>query len=347
MKKLIVLISFGLLFFGCKDELIVDPPPKAAKGVYVINEGSFSQNNASITFYNNETGEAVQNVYSAANNNAPLGDNANSMFIFGNKGYIAVDNSNKIEIIDLNNFKSLGIVDFGSGGSPREIFIKDSTAGYATSLYGNQVVKFNPSTKQVEKRIDVGSNPEGLAESNGKLFAANSGFGASQTITVIDMENDAVIKTINVGLNPRVILKNNSGNIFVICTGSYTDTTLFSGVYIIDAVSNSVIDSIAVPKNPGEACWFDGSKLLVVNSDGVVQVDLTAKSVSPFISGSAVNSSFGIIYSISYDAVSGNIYCGNPKDFQQNGEVVLFDKSGSEKKRFNTGINPGTIAVRY
>ena len=59
-----------------------------------------------------------------------------------------------------------------------------------------------------------------------------------------------------------------------------------------------------------------------------------------------VNGVFGVVYSIAYDATNNVIYCGNPKDFTQNGEVVTFDMSGNETGRFNVGLNPGTIVIR-
>lgn len=343
---LFTLLLLSCIAAGCKDETAPGPSViKAAKGIYVINEGSFSQNNSSVTYYNLATNNTILDAYNSANNTS-LGDNANSIFIHGSKGYIAVDNSNKIEIIDLNNFKSLGQIDFGISGSPREIFIKDSLTGYATSLYKNEVVKFNPSTKQIIKKIAVGNYPDGLIEANGKLFVANSGFGASNSVSVIDMGSDAVIKTLNVGFNPRVIIKQNN-TVYVVCTGSYTDTTVFSGVYSINPISAEVIDSVKVRKNPGEASAFEGSSLLVVNSDGLMKVNFADKSVQQVVSASSINSLTSVIYSVTYDPAAEKIYAGNPKDFQQNGEVVVMDKTGKEQKRFSTGINPGTISIRY
>lgn len=348
MKKILFFLSAIFAIAGCKEE-IVDPPPDAGTtGVYVVNEGAFAQNNASITYYNPQTNNISHNVYSLANNNNPLGDNANNMFVIGNKGFIAVDNSNKIEIINLNNFVSEGFVDLGANGSPREIWMKDTITGYVTSLNSNEVIKFNASTKTIEKRISIGEKPEGLIEAGGKLFAANSGFGNSNTISIIDLNSDAVLQTLTVGFNPRILLEGPDGNVYAVCSGSYTDTTVYSGIYKIDPSSNTVIDSIRVNKNPGEAVFIGSNKLLVSNSDGVKFLDLSQSNPpdSLFVSGFVVNSLFGVVYSLGYDQSSATVYCGNPKDFTQNGEVAAFDLNGNEKFRFNTGINPGTIVIR-
>ena len=351
MKKIIPLLIGSILYFSsCTSDSGTNPPPSASSaGVYVINEGLFGQNNSSITFYDIETGNVSNNVYNLANNNASLGDNANGMFIIGNKGYIAVDNSNKIEIIDLTTFKSQGFIDLGQNGSPRHIWMKDSTTGYVTSLYTNQVIKFETTTNFTTP-ISVGSNPDGMAEANNKLFVANSAFqinNSENKVSVIDLTADFVITNVSVGYNPTEVIAGADGNIYVVCTGSYTDTTIFSGVYKIDSNTNFVLDSIEVKDNPGDACFAESNKLLVINADGIqsINTDFNSKPVQ-LISAMTVNNIFGVIYSIAYDPTEKKIYLGNPKDFQQNGEVAIFDLNGNELKRFNTGINPGSIVIK-
>ncbi len=351
MKRSILLTALLLLFIiGCSktNDPIIPPPSANSSGVYIVNEGLFTQNNASLSYKNFEDGTVTNNVYSSANNGNPLGDNANSMTIFGSKGYIAVDNSNKVEIINLDDFISLGFIDLGINGSPREIYVKDENTAYVTSLNSDQVAKLDLQTKTVTTRINVGRKPEGIRGANGKLFVANSGFGLDNTVSVIDMASDMVVATLQVGLNPRIVLHGVDNFIYVVCTGSFSDTTIFSGIYKIDPAPNTVVDSILVKKNPGEACFTDANTMLVVNNDGVVKVDLTTKSASaaPLILGTTVNSFFGVIYSISFDLFRSVIYCGNPKDFTQNGEVDTFDVNGSETGRFSVGLNPGTIVIK-
>jgi len=351
MKRSILLTALMLIIIlGCSetDDPIIPPPPANSSGVYVVNEGAFTQNNASLSYKNLEDGTVTNNAYSSANNGNPLGDNANSMTIFGSKGYIAVDNSNKVEIINLDDFVSFGFIDLGMNGSPREIYVKDDSTAYVTSLNLDQVAKLDLQAKTVTTRIDVGTKPEGMREANGKLFVANSGFGFDNTVSVIDMASDMVVATLQVGLNPRIVLNGIDNFIYVVCSGSFSDSTIFSGIFKIDPVANVVVDSIQVKKTPGEACFIDATTMLVVNSDGAVKVDLTTKSVSatPLILGTTVNSIFGVIISISYDMFRSVIYCGNPKDFMQSGGVVTFDLNGNETGRFNVGINPGTIVIR-
>lgn len=357
MKKIylyiISLTLISLTFTACsKSDSDSNPvlPTETVSGLFILNEGVYGQNNSALSYFDFTNQAVSKDLYSAANNNSSLGDNANNMVIYGGKGYIAVDNSNKIEIIDIATFKSLGYINLGQGSSPRELYIKDSTQGYVTSLLTDKVIKFNPVTKTITKSISVGSKPEGIAGVNGKLFTANSGFGYDNSVSVIDMATDNVVSTLTVGLNPRIIFTGNDDNIYVVCTGAYPpgDPTGKGGVYKIDPLTLKVVDSVIVTGNPGEACAVNND-IYVVNTSGVVKVDFTNHTVSstPVISGMKVNGSYGIIYSIAYDKNTQTIYCGNPKDFTQNGEVVAFSVDGVEKARFSSGgINPGTLVLK-
>jgi len=357
MKKIFIYIIsltfITLTFTSCsKNDSETNPvlPSETTSGLFILNEGVYGQNNSALSYYDFENQLVAKDLYSMANNNSSLGDNANNMAIYGGKGYIAVDNSNKIEIIDIATIKSLGFINLGQGSSPRELYIKDSSAGYVTSLLTDKVIKFNPSTRTVIKTITVGSKPEGIAGVNGKLYVANSGFGYDNTISVIDMATDNVTATLKVGLNPRVVVNGNDDNVYVVCTGAYPpgDPTGRGGVYKIDPITNKVVDSVIVTGNPGEACAVNND-IYVVNTSGVVKVDFSNHTVSanPIISGMKVNGSYGIIYSIIYDKNTQTLYCGNPKDFTQNGEVVAFSVDGVEKSRFSSGgMNPGTLVLK-
>ena len=352
MKKLFPIIIAALLIalYGCNDNNnpIVDPPGIQQKtGIIVVNEGLFSQNNATLTYYSIEDKSVTQNIYSAANGNTKLGDTANDMKILGSKGYIAVDQSLKIEVIDVNNFSSLGMIDLSTYGEPRKISLVDSTMGFVTvwNSSGDGVVKFNPSTLAVIGILKVGIKPEGIVNSGKYIFTANSGWGADSTVSVIDAAQFTVVKTLTVGINPNSVIANNS-TIYVVSTGSFGGSGL-GGIYKIDPVGLTVTASNSLPGNPGSAAAVANS-IMILNSSGVIKINSNNLSItdSTFIKGSAVNHIYSIVYSIAFDKTGNLLYLGNPKDFQQNGDIAVYDLSGNELSRFDCGINPGTIVVK-
>lgn len=349
MKKTFLLSAVLLLFtfISCKDNSNpVDPPSgNTQRSVVVINEGLFSQNNSSITNYNIKDKSAENDVYSAANSNTKLGDTANDLIIVGDKGYISVDQSYKIEVVNINTFKSIGMIDLTNYGEPRHLCLIDSTAGYITT-YNDIVVHFDPKTLQIIGTVDVGSKPEGIVDLGNNLFVANSGWGVGNTVSVIDISTFKVTKEITVKVNPQTVVEDGF-NVYVISTGSYNGDG-YGMISEISPSSLSVTDTLSIPKNPGKAAVASNNQLLVINGNGLVQVQTGNLKIikETLIAGSAVNSLFAVIYSVTYDAKDDLIYLGNPKDFAQNGDVAIFDFSGNEKGRFDTGINPGTIVIK-
>jgi len=88
--------------------------------------------------------------------------------------------------------------------------------------------------------------------------------------------------------------------------------------------------------------------MLLANNFGLYKVNLTNMSIdnTPLVNSMSINPIFGVIYSVGFDKKNNHIYCGNPKDFQQNGEIVVLDLNGNELKRYSVGINPGTIYIK-
>lgn len=74
-------------------------------GVYVLNSGNKGNNNSSLSFYDFETKKVEADIFKKVNGRG-LGDTANDILVYGSKAYIAVTNSNTIEVTDLQG-KSL------------------------------------------------------------------------------------------------------------------------------------------------------------------------------------------------------------------------------------------------
>lgn len=351
MKRKFLLPVFGLLALfiaGCSDTSTnpVIPVEQVNKGVYVLNEGLYSQNNSSLSFYELTSKKVFNNVFQIANVGKPLGDTGNELVISGKTGFISVNVSNKIEIIDVNTFRSKGSLDLGAFSGPRRIYAKDSITAYITAFSG-KVYKINAQSLTIEKEIAVGSFPEGILEHNGKLFVTNSGLGGGNTVSVIDLATDAVVKTIKVGTNPINLVKDNSNFIYVVCKGRYDSSDIGGALYKIEPSGFEVTDSLVITQNPEDAVVTPENILFLTNNLGVLKIDLNNLSggSSLLIDGMRVNNIYSFIYSLSYDPVDRLLYLGNPKDFTQNGEVAVFDPEGNEIHRFEVGLNPGCITI--
>lgn len=174
------------------------------KGILVLNEGNFGQANASVTSYNPESGEVSQNRYENVNG-SPIGDVLYSATEIGDRLYLVVNNSSKIEVVDKETFTKIATIRIANEASPRELVKVSETKAYVTNLFGNSVSVINLETNEEVSTIAVGSNPEGIAVVDELAYVANSGFGNGNTISVINTSSDTVMRTITVGDNPLSI----------------------------------------------------------------------------------------------------------------------------------------------
>ena len=338
------ILLVALVFNACENESEpLVPPVESANYYVVINEGLYGQNNSSVTLYDIETNETRQNVYANANGGADLGDTANDFAQCCGKGFIVLDKSKKIEIVNLRTFESLGFIDFGEYGSPRNIVIYDSSRAFVSTLE-NSVTEINPKTNEIITTYAVGAMPEGLAICDDKLFVANSGFGTGNSVSVIDLRSGSVTAEIEVKINPRFI-ETDGDFVYVISAGEYTPPGK-GAITKISPVSLAPVDTVALTGNPGKAEIANGN-LYVIYSAGVAEISLANFEISDslFIDGNDVNSLTGVVYSVFYDNVHMRFVFGNPKDFMQNGEAVIFDADGTKLGKFTCGLNPGTISL--
>lgn len=144
MKKyllgLAVLLLGTAVMTSCSDDN--DGPEtylqEYSTGAYVVNSGNmYSKIESSLTAIDYASSTATQKVFKAANGR-PLGDTANDGIVYGNKIYLAVDQSNTIEVIDkktkrsIKQIKTTELLGNAEGVHPRHI-IADGGKVYFTT----------------------------------------------------------------------------------------------------------------------------------------------------------------------------------------------------------------------
>ncbi len=349
MKLQTVIPALAILLSGCvSDPASVRPvvPVPSAKGVYVVNEGNFGRANASLSYYDLESFRAYNDVFTAVNRR-PLGDVATGMVLRGSRGYIVVNNSNAIEVIDLTNNLSAGTISTGPGTSPRRLaFVNDSVA-LVTNLYDNSVGIVDLSRGIVTGTVPVGANPDGIAIVAGKAFVANSGFGSGATVTVLDCAAlpPAVLTTLTVGAYPSGVRMAASGRVYVVCGGSYGDYSnpgddTPASIYVIDPVSVAVVDSLPVGGHAFDIAvnMVDGLGY-VATTDSVIRFDTKVdRRLGLFLPGN--------FYAAGVEEVSGDVYLADPKNYTQPGTVEVYSATGQLRTSFDVGIIPGWFAFK-
>jgi len=154
-----------------------------------------------------------------------------------------------------------------------------------TDLAG-EVVFINTLSNSVEKTVEVGQNPFGIAVTpdGKKLYVANSN---AASVSVVDTATGQVINKMQVGINPlRVAVTPDGSKVFV--TNKVSNT-----VSVINTATDSLICNLPVGKAPvGIAVSRDGKMAYVSNSgsDNIAMIDISRNAVIdytiPFEKGS-------------------------------------------------------------
>ena len=147
-----------------------EEPVPVLPGVYFMNSGKWQSNNATLDYYDPNTKELKTKVFASVNGRG-LGDTANDIMVYGSKMYIAVSESNTIEITDITA-KSLKTIapkdDSGQPQSPRYLAAYEGKV-YVT-LFDGHLAEIDTTSMEITKKTKVGPNPYQVREVGGKFL---------------------------------------------------------------------------------------------------------------------------------------------------------------------------------
>ena len=374
MKK--YLLGLAVLLMGTAVMTSCDPSedyPETylqvySTGAYVVNSGNMYSNiESSLTAIDYASSTATQNVFKTANGRS-LGNTANDGIVYGDKIYLAVDQSNTIEVIDkktkksIKQIKTTELLGNAEGAEPRHI-IADGGKVYFTT-YGGYVAAVDTTSFALQKKWQVGNYPEGLVFGNGTLYVANSNYGAGGgNISCINLSNDNV-ETKNIeGVNNPTSIYYASGRVYVIDNPVYgpapdyatTGENALRVVLFDKGKSQKVADgNYAVCVTPGATTRMDvvspffyvlnvpyggtpSVSVVVPGSTDVQTVTLSEMPVSPC--GIFADPLNGHIFVLSYK-MGDNGYA----DYNGNGYVVEYS-AGQKLHEYETGV--GSCAMFF
>ena len=347
MRLISSLVLIALVAVSCKknDPTIKDNLP-LHDGMMVLCEGLYQQNNSTLSFVNFNTNQALNNFFFNTSKRA-LGDTGNDMKRYGGKVYAIMNGSSTVEVISGVTGVTIKQISMMNGSVPKQprsvAFYEDKIL---VSCYDGFVDVIDTTTYEIEQRIQVGSNPEGLAVSNDKLYVANSGGlnypNLDSTVSVVNLTNFTEETKITVGLNPSSVEVDDQGDIYVITRGDFASVP--SRLHKLNPSTNAVTHFA-----------FDASSITRMNSNfliGYADFASGENRVALFNPGTDVvtNASYidlsGVqtLYGIAYHAGRNRVYISDAMDFVTTGYVFEFDPStGAQTQSYHVGLNPSKI----
>lgn len=324
--------------------------PSIPNGVFVLNEGAFGDPaGARLSAFDLTNAIVYRDLFEAGSGGAHLGSVGDDMVFLRGKAYCVMSGSENIAVVSLSDFS---LVQSRSlpGDTPHDLFI-DSTAGrlYVTRLFRNSVLVLDLATLTTIDSITVGTNPLGMCLHGNILYVCNSGYGADNRVSLVDIRGDTVMATSFVGDGPSGVALAPDGRVWVACTGNAFGSPPTNGrIAIINASTGTVEDSILFPTtlSGGMTMSTDGFAYVVGVSAGsfsggpVHRVNTMTHAVTQdFISGT--------FYAIAVDNATSTILVSNAMNFTADGQVRIYTNAGALVTQFGTQLIPGVILVRH
>ncbi|RPE00024.1 YncE family protein [Aureibaculum marinum] len=372
--------NFWLLFTlsvitlsGCRSDDTIIPGEEetlptetvtTVEGFYLLNEGNMNMNKASLDYYDYQTGTYSRNIYGEANPEATLGlgDVGNDIGIYGSKLYAVINNSNKLEVMDVKTSKRIKVIDikncryvtFSNGKAYVSAYDGEVQLG-ETSANGF-VAEIDTVSLEITNAVKVGRQPEEIAIVGEKLYVANSG-GYSppnyeRTISVIDLNTFTKIKDIDVAINLHRLKADDYGDLYVSSRGDYYETP--SKLFVIDTKSDSVKKSFDIACSnltiAKDTAYIIGSEFNYSTFDWVINYSMIDVKSETLLDNSflpqTVSEAIKTPYGIAVDPVSSTIYITDAGDYVSPGTLYCIDKDGNTKFTVTTGDIPGHITFQ-
>ena len=314
-------------------------------GIFVVNEGNYSWANASITYIAGTSDSVYQDIFKSANSRG-LGDVAQSMKVLGNKGFIVVNNSNRIEVVSLKDFKT--ITSITGFNSPRYIEFVDSTKAYVTNMKRNiSVVDLRSMT--IVKSISTPYWTESLLRYGRYMYVTCIGSFSETSanrkaqVYIVDTQSDVIVDSIQMGKEPVGIAVDRKDKIWILCTGGY-DNFEAPTLRRVDPLLMSVEKSFSFPVQqgvPSRLCMNPTRDTLYFIYGGVFQMPANATEL-PFTS--LIPSSGHLFYGLAVHPQTGQIYVSDAVNYVQNGKVFRCSQSnGAILSSYSVGRIPGSF----
>ena len=342
--RVILFITIISLLFSCKKEELGPQCASCSEevtntqyaDVLITNEGTFNWNNGSVSLYKPTTQTVAQNIFSQANNNIPLGDVIQSISQIENKAYIVVNNSNKIEVVNINSFNlEATITGFTS---PRYLLPISNSKAYVTDLYSNSIQIVNLLSNSITGNIPLSGWTEELLLFNDSVYVCDM---TNDNLLIIDPTTNTLVDSVKLGESPNSIIIDQNNKIWIMCSGGISSSipkliqfNPFTRTIEQTFVFSNITESPGNLKinNTGDVLYFLNSNVYKMN------INDTSLPSNAFITNN--NNTF---YGLGVDPINEDIYISDAIDYVQNGIIFRYSSTGTPIHQFNCGIIPGTF----
>lgn len=327
------------------DDAAQTPAPAPATGrLFVVCEGQYGLDNASLCVYNPADKSVSADAFARANGYAP-GALAQSMTIHRGTGWLVMNGSHCVYAVDPATMKVHGCVDSGISDPRHMLFVSDGKA-YVSQLYKAEIAVVDPATYTVTSAIQLPYNAEQMATTGGYVYASCWSYG--DKVVRIDPATDRVDLTATVGVQPKELVADAYGRIWVITDGGWQGNPLGyeePALHCLDGALNELA-TVALPRadafsSVGGLCTnASGTALYWYNGRNVYTMTALPQGEPELL----VEDAATVVYGLTVNPDNGQIYVADAVDYTHQGTVHRFSADGRVLlDEFKVGICPNAF----
>lgn len=310
------------------------------RGVFITCEGNFMSGNASLSFYDPARREVRNGVFLRANG-MKLGDVAQSMAVRDGRGYVVVNNSGVVYVIDTDTFEVTGLIE--GVVSPRFIHFTNDTTAYITDLYDPRITVIDTRNNRIRGRIGMNGHKstEQMVQWGDEVFV--NCWSYDDKILVVDAARNELTDSIQVGPQPSALVIDRYGKLWTVTDGRTAGVA--AALYRIDAATRRIEQTYVFGADDHPSgLTTNGTRdtLYFINRD-VWRMPVTADALprEPFLSYTNT-----IYYEVGVDPLTSEVYVADAIDYVQHGVVYRFSPKGAPVDTIRVGITPGGFCFK-
>ncbi|MDD5361538.1 MAG: hypothetical protein PHN88_05360 [Ignavibacteria bacterium] len=339
MKKIFffLFLIYSFIAFSCSDDVVNNNIITTTKGVFILSEGSMTPGSAKLSYYNS----VKDSFYVSIFNPSSFGLFPDGIIKVNDNLYITeqgnYNSPGKIYKTDMNGTiidqKTIGLNPFSLCNANNKFYVTNGPSGNVSVL--------NSNLDEVTT-IAAGVYPQEIFSFSGKVYVCNTslyGGPNDSTISVIDANSDAIIKTLKIDRDPSSIAYTNDNKLIAGCPGAN------GKLFFFETMNYSLSDTLSSPYGFSKDLSVDklsNNVYFIGYAGDIIKLNLDTKTFTKFISLPASSS---YIYGYCFDYLSSQHYLLDAKNFTGNGSFSIYSNSGVKIKSFNTGAAPRRLLI--
>ena len=326
--------------------------PFPEPGMIVLCEGLWNYNNSDIYVHNNTTGKTLNSYFRNATGEY-LGDIVSDMKLLDdNRIVFTATGTKQLILLDYKVPAITSKIDITyDRAAPRSL----TTIGnryYYTDLYRDEVRSgiISDTLTTPNQLFPTGPAPEDIIALNGKLYIANSGFGdyrkGEKNAGTLQILDPASGKSEYIYIGPNLVqLSINRTENYIACgylnTPSQVEKGELGGIKFVDLTTNNILREMPL-KDFSDVELSESTGAIYYLAEGGLYVfpHINSRAIPQLI---YENTTKDVWSSLSIDDTKGELWIGNARNYQSDGEVIVVSTNDTLLHTIQVGKNPRKV----